>query len=159
RLRFNCEGGRNGNQTSPADQPPKRAGEGSDNPSSDPNHTPLRADEMSTLYAFMAASVGETDPGALIRRALATVPGHTGATRTGALSLDEDTPLPKIVLPEMAQVDVYLSRQLTQSVQQHGRLVWLGARTDSIHQSDSLLPFNDAVCLPLRADGEPLGAL
>ena len=43
-------------------------------------------------------------------------------------------------------------------VQQGGRLVWLGTGNGEI-QSESLLAFRDALCVPLRAGGEPFGAL
>jgi transcriptional regulator with PAS, ATPase and Fis domain len=111
------------------------------------------------MYAFMAASVRENDARSLVRRALATVAAQTGAAITGFLSLDKDDPLPKIVLPETARVDIHLSRQLTQKVQEESRPVWLGATAGEFQQSDSLLPFHDALCLPLLADGAPLGAL
>jgi Nif-specific regulatory protein len=123
------------------------------------SQTVLRGDELPAVYALMAASMDETDPRALIRRALATVLSQTGAAISGFLSLDRDDPLPKIVLPESARVDFHLSKQLTQKVEQEGRPVWLGATANELRQSDSLLPFQDAMCLPLAAEGAPLGAL
>jgi Nif-specific regulatory protein len=138
---------------------------------------PLLGDSMAAMYAFIAASVAESDPRALIRRALATVASQTQASVTGFLSLDKDDPLPKQVWPETARVDFALSRQLTRKVQSEGRAVWLGViaqekgsdaldlgiqtpfPADDIRQSDSLLPFHDALCLPLLAEGAPLGAL
>jgi transcriptional regulator with PAS, ATPase and Fis domain len=123
----------------------------------------------------MTASVEETSPRALVARALAVVHSQTWATVTGFLSLDPEDPLPKIVLPELASVDIHLSRQLTQRVQREGRLVWLGAKGGGSAGEDSLLSFTDAVCVPLRAappgaeagdgarppteDNPPLGAL
>jgi Nif-specific regulatory protein len=83
---------------------------------------------------------------------------QTGATITGFLSLDKDDPLPKMVLPEAARVDIHLSRQLTDKVQKEKRAVWLGAAGE-FQQNESLLPFQDALCLPLVAEGTPLGAL
>src|SRR5689334_14807286 len=50
--------------------------------------TLLRADELSSLCAFMTASVEETSPRALIERALALAHSHTWATVTGFLNLD-----------------------------------------------------------------------
>jgi Nif-specific regulatory protein len=126
--------------------------------SSDVRRTALRADELSALYAFMAAALAESDPRTVVCQALAAVAEQTGATIAGFLSLDQGDPLPKIVLPEKARVDIHLSRQLTQKVQKELRPVWLGAAND-LHQSDSLLPFHDAFCLPILAEGEPLGAL
>jgi Nif-specific regulatory protein len=126
--------------------------------SSELRRTALRADELSALYGFMEAAMAENDPRALVRQALSALAEQTGATITGFLSLDRDDPLPKIVMPETARVDIQLSRQLTQKVQKELRPVWLGA-ADDLHQSDSLLPFHDALCLPILAEGEPLGAL
>jgi Nif-specific regulatory protein len=113
--------------------------------------TLMHADELSALCSFMAASLEETTPRALVARALAAVHSQTWATITGFLSLDEEDPLPRIVLPETASVDVHLSRQLTQQVQREGRLVWLAGRSHGSGGEDSLQSFTDAVCVPLRA--------
>jgi DNA-binding NtrC family response regulator/pSer/pThr/pTyr-binding forkhead associated (FHA) protein len=137
--------------------------------------TLLHADELSALCSFMTTSVEETSPRALVARALALVHSQTWATVTGFLSLDPEEPLPKIVLPELASVDIHLSRQLTQRAQREGRLVWLGAERAGGASEDSLQSFTDAVCVPLRAapsaaeagdeprppaaDSAPLGAL
>jgi DNA-binding NtrC family response regulator len=123
-----------------------------------PEPSTLLADELAVLHDFMTATVKETDPGQVIRHTLTTVARHTQATLAGFLSLDEDEPLPKMVYPEKSRVDFMLSRQLTQRVQQEGKAVWLKAGTD-LSESDSLMPFQDAVCVPLRAEGVPLGAL
>ncbi len=128
-------------------------------PPSDASNTALYGDELAAMYAFMAAPVEESDPRGLILRALATVLGQTGATIAGFLSLDRDNPLPKVVLPEAARVDFHLSRQLTQKVEKENRSVWLGAAADSFDQSESLMPFQDALCVPLVAGDRPLGAL
>jgi transcriptional regulator with GAF, ATPase, and Fis domain len=121
--------------------------------------TLLQADELSALCTFMTASVGETGPRALVARALALVHSHTWATITGFLSLDPEEPLPKLVLPELACVDIHLSRRLTQRVQEEGRPVWLSAEQGPSHQEESLLSYSDALCVPLLADGAALGAL
>jgi DNA-binding NtrC family response regulator/pSer/pThr/pTyr-binding forkhead associated (FHA) protein len=121
--------------------------------------TLLRLDELTALCTFMTASVEEADPRALIQRALQTVHQQTGATITGFLSLDAEDPLPKMVLPELARVDVHLSRHLTQRVQREGRPVWLGAQPAESPGSESLLSFKDALCLPLRVEGAALGAV
>jgi Nif-specific regulatory protein len=120
----------------------------------------LQADELTALCRLMAALVEETDPRTLVRRALQTVHSQTGATVAGFLGLDPDDPLPKIVLPELARVDVQLSQYLTQKVQSNGQPVWLKAEGPPPGgESDSLVLFTDAVCVPLRAEGLPLGAL
>jgi Nif-specific regulatory protein len=121
--------------------------------------TLLQADELSSLCTFMTASVGETAPRALVERALGLVHSHTWATITGFLNLDPENPLPKLVLPELASVDIHLSRRLTQRALEEDRLVWLDAEQGPHHQEESLLSFSDALCVPLHAEGAPLGAL
>ncbi len=123
-----------------------------------PEPSTLLADELAVLHDFMTAAVKEADPGQVVRHTLTAVARHTQATLAGFLSLDEEEPLPKMVYPEKSRVDFMLSRQLTQRVQQEGKAVWLKAGTD-LGESDSLMPFQDAVCVPLRAEGVPLGAL
>jgi Nif-specific regulatory protein len=121
--------------------------------------TQLLADELTVLCQFMASSVEETEAWPLIRQALQTVRQQTQASVAGFLSLDPDEPLPKLVVPEEGQVDVHLSRQLTQRVQQTQRPVWLAATMDQFQSSDSLGMLTDALCLPIRAAGTSLGAL
>jgi Nif-specific regulatory protein len=121
--------------------------------------TLLLADELTVLCQFMASSVEETEAWPLIRRALQTVQQQTQASVVGFLSLDPDEPLPKLIVPEEGQVDVHLSRQLTQRVQQTQRPVWLAAHADQFQSSDSLGMLTDALCLPVRAAGAALGAL
>jgi transcriptional regulator with PAS, ATPase and Fis domain len=87
------------------------------------------------------------------------VHGQLRAAVTGFLSLDAHDPLPKVVLPEKARVDVQLSRQLTLKVQREARTVWLGARPADIPEGGSLVCFKDAVCVPLFSGDAPLGAL
>lgn len=124
----------------------------------DPTATVLLADELTALCHFMSRSVSETSFQELVALALETVHRQTNATITGFLSLDPENPVPKLVLPELAAVDIHLSRRLTQHVQREGQSVWLGGDTEAM-QSDSLLSFRDAMCLPLLAGGEPFGAL
>ncbi len=119
----------------------------------------VRPDDLTVLCQFLTDTGDESDPRVLLRRALETLVGQTRATFAGFLSLDPDTPLPRMIVPERARVDAHLSRQLTQRVQQQGRPVWLGAAAPPVQPSDSLEPFTDALCLPLRAGGPALGAL
>src|SRR5262249_1326456 len=126
--------------------------------SGDTSRTLLQADALTALCGFMESSVGEASPRALVARALTLVHAHTGATLTGFLSLDSQHPLPRMVLPEKGNIDAHLSRQLTQLVQKRGRSVWLGAGVEGL-ESESLASFQDAVCVPLRAEGAGLGAL
>ncbi len=143
--------------------PPNRtlaeAGHNGPNGLPDSGHTTLLADELAALHEFMTTAVKETDAGEVIRRALFVVAKHTRATVAGFLCLDEEEPLPKLVYPQKAKVDFALSRQLTQRVQESGHGVWLKAGVADLEESDSLMPFLDAVCVPLMADETPLGAL
>jgi DNA-binding NtrC family response regulator len=62
-------------------------------------------------------------------------------------------------VPDLAAVDVHLSRQLTQKVQREETPVWLDADADDGLRADSLSSFSDALCLPLRSGGAPFGAV
>lgn len=115
--------------------------------------------ELNGLCEFMASCVEESAPRLLIERALQTLQQQTHATVAGFLSLDPDNPLPKLVVPELAAVDVHLSRELTQRVQQDRRTVWLGDNGAEPARSDSLLVYRDALCVPLWAGDLALGAL
>ena len=118
----------------------------------------LYADDWAALYRFMAGSGDFADPRALVREALEVVAARTRASLTGYLSMDPDDPCPKLVLPAAASVDPELSRQLTRRVRQEGRTVWLSADLRE-GADESLAPFDDALCLPLRVAGHSLGAL
>lgn len=120
--------------------------------------THLQPDELTALCSFMSKAVEEEDARSLIRRALQLILQQTTASVVGFLSLDPDNPLSKIVLPELAQVDFHLSRQLTQKVQR-GRVVWLGGEVNETPPNDSLMPFTDALCIPLKGESVPLGAI
>src|SRR5262249_15511616 len=124
-----------------------------------PKSTELREDELTCLCQFMTDSVKETDPRALIRKALETIRTQTGACIVGFLGLDRDDPLPKIVLPESAQVDVGLSRRLTAAVERSGRTVWLESQPAGASDSESLVSFADALCVPLTTGEIRVGAL
>lgn len=122
--------------------------------------TKLHLDELSTLCQFMASAVEATDPQLLIHNSLQTIQQQTMSSLVGYLSLDPTDPLPKMVLPETAQVDVHLSRMLTRRVQREGRPVWMGGDSAPTRPtSESLTPFSDALCLPLKAGSEPFGAI
>jgi Nif-specific regulatory protein len=121
--------------------------------------TRLQADELTALCSFMGQAVEEQEAHQLVRRALQLIHAQTSASVVGYLSANPADPVPKIVLPESAQVDVALSRQLTRRVQRDGKTVWLGTDMAETQPTDSLSPFHDALCLPLRSAGQPLGAL
>jgi two-component system, NtrC family, response regulator HydG len=122
--------------------------------------TKLHLDELSTLCQFMATAVECQDPQELVRQGLMTLQHQTGACLVGYLSLDPTDPLPKMIIPETAQVDVHLSRLLTRRIQREGRPVWMGGDSAPTRPvNDGMMVFHDALCLPLRTAGEPLGAL
>ncbi len=133
---------------------------------SDSSNTLLHPDELTALVNFMAGS--EDSPGDLIGRALDLIHRQVRADTCGFLSLDAEDPDFKVVFPTSAQVDVHLSRQLTQRVLKEGERVWLSASPGNDLESESLVHFRDALCIPLRADKAgsgpddrelPLGAL
>jgi Nif-specific regulatory protein len=119
--------------------------------------TILQVDELTALCSFMASAVEETSPRALIERALAIIHTQTGAGLTGFLSLDPEDPLPRVVLPEKADVDAHLSRRLTRRVQEEGVICL--SQTSEAMDSSSLLSFQDALCVLVGGKDAPLGAL
>ena len=124
------------------------------------DQTVFRQDELTVLCQFMTASVRDSDPRVLVQRALETIRSHLGASVVGFLSFDQDDPLPKLVLPSLARVDIHLSRQLTREARIKGKAVWQRANGgDEALESESLVSFSDALCVPLLAGETPLGAL
>ena len=156
-LRFTVEQDANGTATKPELQSLFEPSDAPRLPEAD--QTVLCKDELTVLCHFMAAAVKESDPRTLVHKALETIHGQVGASVAGFLSFDRDDPLPRIVLPALARVDIHLSRQLTLAVERQGRAVWLGGQPDGCPESESLLAFADALCLPLLAGETPLGAL
>jgi len=137
-----------GDRTLPGDLPPEESAK------------QLRVDELTTLCKFMTAAVETKTPHDLVLVALRTILHQTAAKMTGYLSLDPDDPLPKVVLPESAAVDIPLSRRLTQQAHQTGQTVWLFPALTSAHPpTESLSAFSDAICIPLKASGESFAAL
>ncbi|MBI1917571.1 MAG: FHA domain-containing protein [Planctomycetes bacterium] len=121
--------------------------------------TALQPDELTVLFTFMDGSLREDTPRGLVALALTTVQQQTGASVVGFLSLDEEEPLPKMVVPDLVRVDTHLSKQLTQRVQREGRTVWLAGDGQGEPQTDSLLCYRDALCVPVRGLAAPQGAL
>lgn len=120
----------------------------------------LQIDELTALCQFRATEMEAKEPYELVKRALELVWHQTGGCLVGYLSLDPNDPLPKLVLPDSAQVDVQLSRHLTRRVEIEKRTVWLsGDSAMTRPESESLSTFQDAICVPLRAGGTDLGAL
>jgi Nif-specific regulatory protein len=130
--------------------------------------TKLLHDELSVLFQFMDLAVKETTPRGLIALALDTLYRQTAASVVGFLNLDAEEPLPKVVLPTLANVDIHLSRRLTQKALEEKRSVWLSSQATPALETESLLAYRDALCVPLglnptttgNGDHEtPLGAL
>ncbi|MDB5309599.1 MAG: sigma54 specific transcriptional regulator, Fis family [Gemmataceae bacterium] len=135
-------------RTQPADPPPEESA------------NQLRVDELTALCKFMTGTVEAKAPHDLIVLALRAILHQTTAKLAGYLSFDPDDPLPKVVMPEAAAVDVPLSRRLTQQAYQTGKTVWLFPDLTSAHPpTDSLSSFSDAICIPLKASGESFAAL
>jgi transcriptional regulator with GAF, ATPase, and Fis domain len=122
--------------------------------------TKLHLDALSTLCQFMAAAIEARDPNQLVQQGLQTLLHQTGASLVGYFSLDPTNPAPKMVLPEAARIDQQLCRLLTRRVQREGKLVWLGADSLTTRLApDGPTAISDALCVPLRAVNESLGAL
>src|SRR5262249_21983992 len=114
---------------------------------------------LSALFTFMDGSLRETTPRGLVGLALAAARQQTEASVCGFLSLDEDDTLPKMVLPDLEPVDTHLSRQLTLRVQREGKTVLWSASTPGELPNDSLLCYQDALCVPVPGAATPQGAL
>jgi DNA-binding NtrC family response regulator/pSer/pThr/pTyr-binding forkhead associated (FHA) protein len=130
---------------------------------SDAGKTLLQMDDLTALLAFTTEAQQQTTPHALVRRALAAVCRQVPATQAGYVSFDVEDPDLKILHPPGSSVDSQLSRQLTQRVQKDAKLLWLQNDRGQGLDSESLLRYNDALCIPLhRGPGGPkesLGAL
>jgi Nif-specific regulatory protein len=121
---------------------------------SDLHPTLLQADDLTVLLAFMNEAMSDDSPYALVKRALTTVHQQTGAGVCGFLGLDPQDPLPRLTIPDQAPVDVSLSRRLTKRAEKTSCTAWLGADDRPGLESDSLAAYQDAVCVPLRANAE-----
>jgi transcriptional regulator with GAF, ATPase, and Fis domain len=143
-----------------AETPTSRLGPVTDHglPLTAPSTTQLQSDELTALCTFMSSAVDDDNAAGLLRRALKALLRQTAASMAGYLSLDADDPVPKLLLPENVAVDRQLSRQLTQKVQRDGRPIWLGRERSDL-PSDSLVAFNDALGLPIKARGQAVAAV
>ena len=120
----------------------------------------LRVDELTALCKFMTGAVETKNAHDLIGFALRAILNQTAAKIAGYLSLDPDDPGPKIVMPETGAIDVPLSRRLTAQAQTQGKTIWLFPDLSDAHPpTDSLSAFADAICIPLKASGEPFATL
>jgi two-component system, NtrC family, response regulator HydG len=120
----------------------------------------LRVDELTALCKFMTGAVETKSPHDLTNFALRAILNQTAAKLVGYLSLDPEDPGPKLVLPESAAIDIPLSRRLTAQAQAQGKTIWLFPDLSATHPpTDSLSAFADAICIPLKASGEPFATL
>ncbi|MBY0460870.1 MAG: sigma 54-interacting transcriptional regulator, partial [Gemmataceae bacterium] len=120
----------------------------------------LQVDELTALCKFMTGAVEAKSPLDLIGFALRSILNQTAAKLAGYLSLDPEDPGPKIVMPESASIDVPLSRRMTSQAQKMGKTIWLFPDLSASHPpTDSLSAFADAICIPLKASGEPFATL
>lgn len=120
----------------------------------------LRVDDLTALCKFMTQTVETKSPHDLIALALRSILHQTTGKLAGYLSLDPDDPIPKVVMPESAAVDIPLSKRLTAQAQLHGKTIWLFPDLTASHPpTDSLSAFADAICIPLRASGGAFAAL
>ena len=146
------------NATKIHEVPPDRR-EPSD-PPPDQTAKQLRVDELTALCKFMTGAVETKTPHDLIGFALRAILNQTAAKLAGYLSLDPEDPGPKIVMPESAAIDIPLSRRLTAQAQKNGKTIWLFPDLSASHPpTDSLSAFADAICIPLKASGEPFATL
>ena len=137
-----------GDRVAPADPPSEQAAK------------QLRVDELTALCKFMTGAVEAKTPHDLTAFALRAILNQTTAKLAGYLSLDPDDPGPKIVMPESAAIDVPLSRRLTAQALAQGKTIWLFPDLSASHPpTDSLSAFADAICIPLKASGEPFATL
>jgi Nif-specific regulatory protein len=120
----------------------------------------LQVDELTALCKFMTNAVEAKTPHDLTSFALRAILNQTAAHIAGYLSLDPDDPGPKIVMPESAPIDIQLSRRLTSQAQKMGKTIWLFPELSAAHPpTDSLSAFADAICIPLKASGQPFATL
>ena len=126
---------------------------------SDTSATVVQGEDVEVLCRFMAAAAEAKDKVELIRVALRTVQGQTQSSVVGFLDFDPNDPLPRVVLPGQAEVDVHMSRYLTRRAQLNGKLVWLCQPGSTHPHSGSLDSYVDAVCIPLSIDGQVMGAI
>jgi Nif-specific regulatory protein len=123
------------------------------------DQTTFQADQLSALCRFMAETVHEVDASKMVRRALELVLDVVQADIVGFLGLDDTGRLvPQLVLPTGTEVDQHLSRRLTDEVQRRRRSVWMNEERESL-SSDSLVSFDDAICVPMPGTKSCLGAL
>ena len=118
-----------------------------------------QAEELLVLYQLCIKLLGCADPNEVVRESLELVHVRTEAAFVGFLWVNEEGQLkPKMVIPKEAADQVKLSESLTESVVRQGHAVWI-ANQRQAEQADSLLHFADALCVPLRQNGNLLGAI
>lgn len=121
-----------------------------------------RPDALDALYRFMAGVMTVTQPQEAIQSALDTVHKVTRADVVGFLAVGlEDELLPRVVLPQSARREYRLSKRLTAQVREKRSSVWLYSdrSTLDLGHVESLVGFEDAICVPLLNGDTLIGAL
>lgn len=107
-------------------------------------------DEIGLLFSYVSDSVLEGNPRMLVENALKLLLKRTQAEKVGFLSLDADEFLLKQVLPADSNLDMELSKTLTNKSVSRGGTVWLLQEQVKI-EAESLRSMKDAVCLLVKS--------
>lgn len=122
----------------------------------------FRPDALDALYRFMSGAMTAPQPRDAITSALETIHRLVRADVVGFLALGlEDELLPRIVLPESARREYRLSKRLTAQVKESRRSIWLQCERTTLELGhiESLVGFEDAICVPLLSGDALIGAL
>ncbi|PHS09664.1 MAG: sigma-54-dependent Fis family transcriptional regulator [Blastopirellula sp.] len=118
-----------------------------------------QAQQLILLHQFAIKLLGCADPDQVIDIALDLVKDQTHAAVAGFLWLNEEGQLKtKRVLPDQAEDVFQLDESLTERVCTQGHAVWIANEASST-DSEKLVHFADAICVPLRHGKKTLGAL
>ncbi len=122
-------------------------------------HDMEQAKQLLVLYQLSIRLLGLDHPDEVTRVAIDLMFTQTRASMVGFLWVDEEGRLrPKMVIPEGRSDSAHLSQSLTELVCRQGHAVWI-ARQHASKNSESLLHYADALCVPLVRHGVTLGAL
>ncbi|MCS6977330.1 MAG: sigma 54-interacting transcriptional regulator [Gemmatales bacterium] len=122
----------------------------------------FRPDALDALYRFMSGVMNALQPQDAITVALDTIHRLTRADVVGFLGVGlEDELLPRVVLPQSARREYRLSKRLTAQVKESRRSIWLQSdrTTLELDHMESLVGFEDAICVPLLHGELLIGAL
>ena len=118
-----------------------------------------QARQLFVLYQLSLQLLGLDHPDQVTHVALDVLREQTHSSVVGFLWIDEEGRLrPKLIVPEGSAEPISLSRSLTELVCQKGHAIWI-AKQQADSQTESLLHYADAICVPLIQQGSTLGAL